>query len=578
MALEDPNLTDIKARHFLGIARLELDELSFVYAESRGHREPSEKVKKHLLKVFKREGVCEEEEHFINAIIDKNVLDLAIENAGLRKDDFRTKSWDAISNPKSIPRLKLNHPVDCLDGLHRKLAAKEYLDNNDQLWIVKLYSREGFLESISRRSIESFAHEQPYTDGTIFRKIRLYHLSGDKESEDRWWTRLTDTKKKDLRQLLNNNNNNNEKGRKKKSMVESFDALLDFPGLWTPIQLGTLHRLHGLKCTEELISYLTHIKTKWSRIVPVHLRKCVDTVTVQNLELYAPGVSKRDYEYVKHLMDSRKIFPLIDDNAVRESILESIRSIKCLIPSLRTFFQNQIYLEPCCSILRTLLGESEKRSLWRGFSANYFPPSEFRIECAEGIFKAIDTTAESKKALGYLVLWMFCLRGFPEMTSYRPKITPGKKKKRREYNPALWTMLGRLAVQLGFRTSYALELAKQNPDEEHSIEFLRTARPGWEGDIRIPVSGVVQILEGMKGHGRVCTENIYFAEGTLLRDQRCGMPHDDDHDGIKGALFAPFFYETTGTGLDITSLYVKRDLLKVFLQDYITQVFSRFNR
>lgn len=54
-----------------------------------------------------------------------------------------------------------------------------------------------------------------------------------------WWARLTVTKQKDLRQLLKNH-----------ALAESFDRLLDFSGMWEPIQLGTLHRFHGLRCPE----------------------------------------------------------------------------------------------------------------------------------------------------------------------------------------------------------------------------------------------------------------------------------------------------------------------------------------
>lgn len=57
--------------------------------------------------------------------------------------------------------------------------------------------------------------------------------------ERKWWARLTETKRKDLRQLL-----------KDERYAVAFDALLDWPGLWTTIKLGSLHRLLCLKCDE----------------------------------------------------------------------------------------------------------------------------------------------------------------------------------------------------------------------------------------------------------------------------------------------------------------------------------------
>lgn len=57
--------------------------------------------------------------------------------------------------------------------------------------------------------------------------------------EHKWWARLTETKRKDLRQLLRD-----------ERYALAFDALLDWPGLWTTIKLGSLHRLLCLKCDE----------------------------------------------------------------------------------------------------------------------------------------------------------------------------------------------------------------------------------------------------------------------------------------------------------------------------------------
>lgn len=88
--------------------------------------------------------------------------------------------------------------------------------------------------------IECNANEQPYSDGEIFRKIRLYHRKDDKSSEQKWWARLTKTKQKDVQQLLKNHSD----------LTHAFDSLIDMPGLWYPVQLGTLHRLLTLRCNE----------------------------------------------------------------------------------------------------------------------------------------------------------------------------------------------------------------------------------------------------------------------------------------------------------------------------------------
>lgn len=89
------------------------------------------------------------------------------------------------------------------------------------------------------RLAEDFNNEKPHTDGEIFHKIRTYSREREKELERKWWARLTETKRKDLRQLLRD-----------ERYAQAFDAMLPWPGLWTTIKLGSLHRLLCLKCDE----------------------------------------------------------------------------------------------------------------------------------------------------------------------------------------------------------------------------------------------------------------------------------------------------------------------------------------
>ncbi len=94
-------------------------------------------------------------------------------------------------------------------------------------------------EDASRKLIEGYANTQRFSDGEIFWKIRFYHRARDARAEQKWWARLTETKRKDLKQLLKND-----------LFTNAFDDLLEMPGLWQPIKLGTLHRLLALKCHE----------------------------------------------------------------------------------------------------------------------------------------------------------------------------------------------------------------------------------------------------------------------------------------------------------------------------------------
>ncbi|OCL03052.1 hypothetical protein AOQ84DRAFT_420650 [Glonium stellatum] len=312
----------VKAQFFRGIAQIDLTALNFDHPLARNyHRQPSSKKIARLKNIFTLENCLRsDEENFIDAIVDDDMLAEALQVSGLEANAFRHRP-----EGMEIPRLLISH-VDCLNGLHRTCAAKRHLDQNDQWWTVRLFSKE-LSTAASKRIIEAFRNEQPFSDGEIFRKMRQYHQMGDKKTENQWLARLTPTKQKDLRQLL-----------KDKRFAAAFDELVDMQGMWDPIKLGTLHRLLSLKCDEELLNYLKHVSVVWKQIlrcgdssIPM---SAVDAISVQSLELCAPAISERDRLSITGLMRSKDLFPAITDSRQREHLLENILSIHCLIPSL----------------------------------------------------------------------------------------------------------------------------------------------------------------------------------------------------------------------------------------------------
>lgn len=66
----------MKAKYFLGIARVLLDDLDFTFTLRREHREDSDKAVSRLLKVFELEGCHRfEEGNFIDAQINTESLE-----------------------------------------------------------------------------------------------------------------------------------------------------------------------------------------------------------------------------------------------------------------------------------------------------------------------------------------------------------------------------------------------------------------------------------------------------------------------------------------------------------------------
>jgi hypothetical protein len=137
-----------KAESFVGIARVDLDQISFRDAldPDENHRSRSEKSIARMLGIFRLEGCIRgEDRNFIEGLISENHLDAALANAGVSRESLKIRSRLPLRQVDDVVKLHLEEAIQCNDGLHRVLAAKQFLDNNDRWWIVKLYRKEGKL-------------------------------------------------------------------------------------------------------------------------------------------------------------------------------------------------------------------------------------------------------------------------------------------------------------------------------------------------------------------------------------------------------------------------------------------------
>ncbi len=87
--------------------------------------------------------------------------------------------------------------------------------------------------------IEEYSNEEKPGDGEIYRKIRQYHFQRNLSFENRWWARLTQHGRKNLKGLL-----------LRRELTAAFDMLLDIPGLWGGMMISTLHKMMAMKCDE----------------------------------------------------------------------------------------------------------------------------------------------------------------------------------------------------------------------------------------------------------------------------------------------------------------------------------------
>jgi len=121
-------------------------------------------------------------------------------------------------------------------------------------------------EELRSRLREEYSNSANFSDGEIFRFIRLYHKQGRELEEKKWWARLTRDKSKDLKRILD-----------VKELREGFDNLLEITGLWEVFHIGTMRRYlvlrsHQVKHTSCPARSMLTGSRSWQRICSVYAK------------------------------------------------------------------------------------------------------------------------------------------------------------------------------------------------------------------------------------------------------------------------------------------------------------------
>ena len=108
------------------------------------------------------------------------------------------------------------------------------------------------LDSDAKADIrEEYTNARNFCDGDIFRYLRYGQIEQDESEERRWLARLSEWKRKDLKQV--------QKRQELKPFNAMLDRLLPFIGFWPALQLGTFHRILNLKCPEVRLEVLPRL-------------------------------------------------------------------------------------------------------------------------------------------------------------------------------------------------------------------------------------------------------------------------------------------------------------------------------
>ena len=144
--MSDKSVSHEESLRFCGLARVDLATLNFDQASSCGDRDTWGQNVKRLVNIFRTEGCqCWEAAKFVK--VNQGHLDAALASQNTTLPQQPPEDWQAY------PVLKLLS-IDCLNGHHRVLAARQYLNRNDRWWVARLYTESwAFSRLVQRKTL-----------------------------------------------------------------------------------------------------------------------------------------------------------------------------------------------------------------------------------------------------------------------------------------------------------------------------------------------------------------------------------------------------------------------------------------
>ena len=304
-----------------------------------------------------------------------------------------------------------------------------------------------------------------------------------------------------------------------------------------------------------------------------------DAATVTRLQLLCPGLATDDAVELDRLFDDPAFFPTVTAASARSDLRQRIRSVRWLIPSLESLFENLKYLEPLCSVLRQLFTPAfshtspsqayERPSLEKSWLTAYRHEPRVCVAFNDQDERTIPARSpDADRRLAYEQLWLFAMRHFPKLVPFTPRKEAGRSKAQAQWPaPTAWSDLAGFAHRAGFTSNEIERLREEDPRRLRAIDTLRQ----WDFTM---ASGDERLLNGLinlQHQAESCTyaqalsnpSAMFVAAGIgESRQRRCGMPFEDSHHRDRPLLFEPTIRSTSvQPSQGVTSFFVKCDLL-----------------
>lgn len=259
----------------------------------------------------------------------------------------------------------------------------------------------------------------------------------------------------------------------------------------------------------------------------------MDTATVKEVELRAPGVSSVDADYLQPLMARGKIFNAFSPSE-RDIIWGNITRFKGIIPSLSKFFQDIYFLQACVDCIRWLITIPEDKTVFTALEKAYQPLEDTQlVETTETTCWPIGENRTYRIRVGYLRMIIFAMVYYKDM----PKAPAGKNLKEMPRARADAEVIQKYA-------SFARQEGFSSPEIERLTEFFEPLKVV---DDKAPAP--ITITTG---------------PGVSLK-RRCGLPRMDTFKADKKCLSLRNLYEeNNATGEGITSFFALKSWFIAF--------------
>jgi hypothetical protein len=312
------------------------------------------------------------------------------------------------------------------------------------------------------------------------------------------------------------------------------------------------------------------------------LTQYVDRMTVENLQLRAPGTSDRDLSAVEKVFKAKALFPGIEDERNRLVIWEKLKTFTYLIPSMYTLFEDIKYLKAPANALKRLFSKTPDTVYQHMTQCLFLGRNQsdhtYLIQTSEQSFREEPGNSTDQIEFGYRQVWLYLWRHWTELVPECPRKddsapTPVPQKP----NVSKWFELATLTAKLGFESDEINNLLSSDPDRKLAIEVLHKARdPEYftyeESAFQASINQVVAIfnLAIPKSQDDVLMILDDACEEALER--RCGRTFDKAYKHSRKHLFLDALHQYTGNRRNISCMFVRASVYFAFFGRHIEKV------